>query len=227
MGKEGRNRVNHPRILLSKKSVRIGLSIAAGVLLVAGIATAWLWQQRRIDELSQANVNLTQSVSNSEEAIAKADTKNRELQENIEELNKTISQIKSPEQAKLKITTGETWSKYITSNPTFQDPRDSFFYVSLTVSNNNASAKGFFSTYELRLKDAQNNVYQLCQNSAVKYNCTNGLPKYDIPAGVTELLSQEVAPGETVRGVVAFYVPNTIRNLLLTYNGSDFPLTQK
>jgi hypothetical protein len=142
---------------------------------------------------------------------------NAQLKNQVEELNKKISNLQSPEQAKLTIAVNEAKHNGVIYNESGND----LVFIDITATNNNETLDGYFYPSGLTLKDSENNsVYPLCQNSPVGYYiCQSGL---NVPSGKTELVSQAIPSVQAVRGVVGFYVPKDLKTATLTYDGVSF-----
>lgn len=209
----------------SKKSPSKAKRLLRALLLVVLIAVVsggvWYWQQMKVDDLSQQNQTLQNDVEQNKNARAElvkqlevAQNERQNLDEKMSALEEENNRIKNPQQATLALTTGEV--KH--NKETYNDSGKDLLYIDLAVKNESA-VEGYFSPYSLRLKDDDDKIHPLCQDSAVGYYvCQSGL---DLPQGKVELKSLAVRPGETVKGTVAFYVPKSLNSYTLSYDGKD------
>lgn len=199
----------------NKKNVIILSTIV--VLLFSTVAVAWLFQQQKIDSLTQQKSELAMSEDKTKKELALQKGSNIQLKNQVDELNKKLNNLQNPEQAKLTIAVSEAKHNGIIYNETGND----LVFIDITATNNSPTLGGYFYPSGLTLKDSQNNsVYPLCQNSPVGYYiCQSGL---NVPSGKTELVSQAIPATQAVRGVVGFYVPKDLKTAILTYDGVSF-----
>jgi hypothetical protein len=188
------------------------------ISLVVAVGAAWYLQQKKIDALATDKSSVAATNIKNVKALQSAQKTTAKLQQEVDNLNTTINEMKNPNMADLALTINEVKHNGVIYNETGND----MLFIDVTVTNKSKKLDGYFAASDLKLKDTKNNIYPLCQNSPVGYYvCQSGL---NTPAGKTELVSQSVPVGSTVRGTIGFYVPKDFGTCTLTYKNSIFQL---
>jgi len=95
-----------------------------------------------------------------------------------------------------------------------------FLIVDITARNPDPAKPADFSVYDFRLKGPDTTVFPLVEQSPVATQPRFAGGVENLPGGRIQILSQQLAPGETVKGSLVFYVPKPVSSFTLTYHGS-------
>lgn len=210
-----------------KKRGRLKLALLVLVLLLVASTGIWYWQQTRLDEqvaknrtLTDSNKQLSREKKKITQQLTAAKDEAASLDKKVVSLEKELNLLKTPEQATLMLAVASA----IHNKATYNESGTDLLYIDLTVKNE-SGIDGFFSPYNLRLKDSSNRTHPLCEDSAIGYYvCRSGL---ELPAGKVELKAVSIKAGETVQGTIAFYVPKTLNTYTLDYGDQVIQINAK
>ncbi len=96
--------------------------------------------------------------------------------------------------------------------------------VDVTVTNPDADRDAYFSPYDFRLKGLDGTVYPLIDQSPVASQPRFLSGVSDLPGGRIQVGSQGLAPAETIKGSLVFYVPKPVQKFSITYRGQTSAL---
>ena len=97
--------------------------------------------------------------------------------------------------------------------------------VNVTARNPDPTKPAELSVYDFRLKGPDNTVYPLLEQSPVATQPRFAGGVENLPGGRIQISSQQLAPGETVKGSLVFFVPKPVSRFTLTYHGTTQQLT--
>lgn len=190
------------------------VSIVAVVFIVLSGLGIYFLQQGKISTLTSDKEALKEEIASQSAQLEKLDKEKSNLNSKVSFLEKSLKEAT----ASANFEFGElTFSNLKASHYTFDDEglERNLVLIDMTVKNETDQTL-FLSVSSFKLKDSNNKSYPLTQNAADV-----------LPSGKVALFDQQVAPGETINGTVAFDVPKTISLFTLFYDTEQFTLTVK
>lgn len=203
------NPINKPR--RNQRALKIILLILlVALLLAAGCYVIYKWQNNQLvtsqAQLTQANKSIASQKNTLDQLTAQVATLKTESKQATDALASYESQVNSVTPSDLAITVNG--AQYVNPAGTVT-ASGSWFGINVTV-NNPTKSSITLALNTLQLKDKANNSYPEFGFSG----------STTLPSGWVDLASQTLAPGDTVKGVVLFQMPNTSTKSFTFINGS-------
>ncbi len=223
------------RVVRLRKALVLG-AIAAVLAVILGAAGATLLARGQVDELDRQVSALTSSVSR---LTAQVDVLTSDKAELTAQAGRTRAEVEALTRqntelrAQIEGTTGDqpvvatvSYDKVVKDDKWFIGDGGSPFLliVDVTVSNPDSAKDAYFSTYDFRLKGPDDTVYPLVDQSPVASQPRFYSGVSDLPGGRIQVQSQQLAPSETVKGCLVFYVPKPVEKFSITYHGTTTAL---
>ena len=220
-------------------TIRKAIVLAAIAVVLAGIlgaAAATLLTRGQVEDLDRQVGTLTSSVSSltaqvdvltSDKAALTAQASRTRAE--VEALTRQNTELR----AQLEGMTSEepvvatvSYDKVVKEDKWFAHDGSGTFLliVDVTVSNSDSAKDAYFSTYDFRLKAPDGTVYPLIDQSPVASQPRFYSGVSDLPGGRIQVQSQQLAPSETVKGCLVFYVPKPVQEFSITYHGQTSAL---
>ncbi|OGY25536.1 MAG: hypothetical protein A2Z11_03875 [Candidatus Woykebacteria bacterium RBG_16_43_9] len=196
------------------KRLLIIVSILVVVFIVLSGSGIYFLQQGKINTLTSDKEALKEKITSQSAQLKKLDKEKSDLNSKVSFLEKSLKEAT----ASANFEFGElTFSNLKASHYTFDDEglERNLVLVDMTVKNETDQTL-FLSAFSFKLKDSNNKSYPLTQNAADV-----------LPSGKGALFDQQVAPGETINGTVAFDASKTTSLFTLFYDAQQFTVTVK
>ena len=197
----------------SKKSIII-TAVVALVLIILVAGGIYLWQQGIVKGLNKDKDSLEAKVVSQSAQLKTLEKNNKDLSVRVNFLDKALKEAT----AAANIEFGElSFPSVKGSHYTYDEAgvERSVLLVDVT-SKNETDQTLFLSAFNFKLKDAQNKSYPFAAEGS-----------FPLPSGKVLLFDQQMAPGETVSGTLAFNAPKSIKLFTLFYNTEKFTITVK
>ena len=198
---------------MSKKPIII--TSAVGLVLIVLVALGiYLWQQGIAKGLNKERNTLEAKVVSQSAQLKTLEKSNKDLSAKVNFLDKALKEAT----AAANIEFGElSFPSVKATHYTYDEAgvERSVLLVDVTTKNETDQTL-FLSAFNFKLKDAQNKSYPFAAEGS-----------FPLPSGKVLLFDQQMAPGETVSGTLAFNAPKSIKLFTLFYNTQKFTITVK
>ena len=197
----------------SKKPIII-TAVVAVVLIILVAFAIYLWQQGIVKGLNKDKDTLEAKIVSQSAQLKTLEKNNKDLNAKVNFLDKALKEAT----AAANIEFGElSFPSVKATHYTYDEAgvERSVLLVDVTTKNETDQTL-FLSAFNFKLKDAQNKSYPFAAEGS-----------FPLPSGKVLLFDQQMAPGETVSGTLAFNAPKSIKLFTLFYNTQKFTITVK
>lgn len=216
------------RAVSLRKALTLGVVGAVLVGMIAAGSTTWV-MRRQIHDLDQQLAGLTSTVTDLTHQVDTLGTDKAALTAQLSDLRAradTLSQDNAALRAQLggpqPVTPDISFGTVLKDGSWFDylGTGEFLLIVDVTARNPDPAKPADFSVYDFRLKGPDNTVYPLLEQSPVATQPRFAGGVENLPGGRIQISSQQLAPGETVKGSLVFYVPKPVSRFTLTYHGT-------
>lgn len=229
------NPIRSGRVVTVRRALALA-AIAAVLAAILGAAAAVLFTRTQVDDLDRQVSTLTARVAGlgsqievltSDKAaltgqLSQARAEVAALTRQNTDLREQITGMSGPEPVVATV----SYDAVTTAAKWFL-PQDGayFLIVDVTVANPDPQREAFFSTYDFRLKGPDATAYPILEQSPVASEPRFLSGVSDLPGGRIQVQSQQLAPSETVKGSLVFFVTKPVSEFTITYHGQTTALT--
>lgn len=210
---------------LTSRRPRQAYIFLAIILLAAFIGVGmWSWMNGKNSQLVKQKDELSSKLTTLQASLKSLTSERDKLKNENTTLRQTIKALSGSSTTDPSLEIVE--SRYYNGPLPDHGANTQIFYdshglllITIKVANN-SSKQSYFNVGDLKLKSAGGVTYPYYTQSAGSY--LSG--KAFLPQGYTEIINQSLQVKEVVKGTLVFYIPDAIKNFVLTYNSQDFPI---